>query len=81
MDLVPLFAEAGHSSIPFGEYDSHFRTDPLTQIANRRTFDRTLRKMVASALQSGASLSLAMVDIDNFKAVNDTHGHQIGAAR
>jgi diguanylate cyclase len=52
--------------------------DPLTRINNRGAFDRSLRKMVAAAIQSGLPLSLAMIDIDNFKAINDTHGHPIG---
>lgn len=52
--------------------------DPLTRIANRGSFDRALRRMVSSAKRAGTSLSLAMIDIDNFKAINDTHGHPVG---
>jgi diguanylate cyclase (GGDEF)-like protein len=52
--------------------------DPLTRVANRGTFDSALRKTVAASLDSGVPLSLAMVDIDDFKRVNDQHGHPIG---
>ena len=52
-------------------------TDPLTGLANRRSFDLELRAVAARA---GRSLPahLVMADIDNFKHVNDTHGHDIG---
>jgi len=53
-------------------------TDPLTRVANRGTFDRALRKTVAASIDSGVPLSLAMVDIDDFKRVNDQYGHPIG---
>jgi diguanylate cyclase len=52
--------------------------DPLTQVANRGGFDRVLTRTVATARANGVALSLAMLDVDHFKAVNDTHGHQVG---
>jgi diguanylate cyclase len=52
--------------------------DPLTRIANRGGFDRALRRLLAAAKRGGTQLSLAMVDIDNFKNINDTHGHPVG---
>lgn len=53
-------------------------TDGLTKIANRRTFESTLEREVARALRSAEHVSLVMVDIDHFKSLNDTHGHQAG---
>jgi diguanylate cyclase (GGDEF)-like protein len=53
-------------------------TDGLTKIANRRTFEATLEREVARATRSAEHVSLVMVDIDHFKALNDTHGHQTG---
>ncbi|MCU1594729.1 MAG: diguanylate cyclase, partial [Frankiales bacterium] len=53
-------------------------TDGLTKIANRRTFEATLEREVARATRSSEHLSLVMVDIDHFKRLNDTHGHQAG---
>jgi two-component system cell cycle response regulator len=53
-------------------------TDGLTKIANRRTFEATLEREVARATRSAEHVSLVMVDIDHFKNLNDTHGHQAG---
>jgi diguanylate cyclase (GGDEF)-like protein len=53
-------------------------TDGLTKIANRRTFEATLEREVARATRSAEHVSLVMVDIDHFKKLNDTHGHQAG---
>jgi diguanylate cyclase (GGDEF)-like protein len=53
-------------------------TDPLTSLANRRTFDKALEKELSRARRSGDHVSLVMVDIDHFKAFNDTYGHQAG---
>lgn len=52
--------------------------DPLTCVGNRRRFQLSLTRMIAQANQAGVSLSLAMVDVDHFKKINDTHGHPIG---
>jgi diguanylate cyclase (GGDEF)-like protein len=53
-------------------------TDPLTGIANRRTFHERLADEVARAERYGRHLSLAIMDLDHFKAVNDAHGHPGG---
>lgn len=53
-------------------------TDPLTTVANRKVFDQSFPRMVASAEASGAPLSLLLIDIDHFKRFNDQYGHQIG---
>ena len=53
-------------------------TDSLTGIANRRTFDSELVRELSRADRSGSALALIIVDIDHFKAHNDTHGHQEG---
>jgi diguanylate cyclase len=52
--------------------------DPLTQVGNRRFFDRTLKTDMASCAASGAELCLALADIDRFKLVNDRFGHVVG---
>lgn len=52
--------------------------DPLTCVGNRRRFQLALTKMIAQAQQAGTSLSLAMVDVDHFKMINDVHGHPVG---
>ncbi len=53
-------------------------TDVLTGLANRAAFDRTLEAAMARARQDGGPLLLALVDLDGFKAINDTLGHDAG---
>lgn len=54
--------------------------DPMTQVANRAEFDRMLINFVAAHQESSLPCSLIMCDIDHFKSINDTHGHQAGDA-
>jgi diguanylate cyclase (GGDEF)-like protein len=54
------------------------RTDELTGLANRRTANEELERFLARAARDGEPLSVAMLDIDHFKAYNDTHGHAGG---
>ena len=53
-------------------------TDPLTGIDNRRGWERMIQRSVGQARRHGQPLCLAMLDLDHFKAYNDTHGHQAG---
>jgi two-component system cell cycle response regulator len=53
-------------------------TDGLTGIANRATFDTTLEREIARAARAQEDLTLVLVDIDHFKRLNDTYGHQTG---
>lgn len=53
-------------------------TDFLTQLYNRRTLDLMGPSMIKKASIEGKSLSVAMIDIDYFKRVNDQYGHQVG---
>jgi two-component system cell cycle response regulator len=53
-------------------------TDQLTGLHNRRYMSRHLDTLIASALKSGRPLAFLIFDIDHFKTVNDTHGHDIG---
>jgi len=50
----------------------------MTQVANRAEFDRMLNSFVAAHQESNLPCSLIMSDIDHFKAINDSHGHQAG---
>ncbi|WP_053227694.1 GGDEF domain-containing protein [Solirubrobacter soli] len=54
------------------------RTDELTGLANRRTADEELGRFLARSRRDGEPLSLAMIDLDHFKAYNDRHGHAGG---
>lgn len=53
-------------------------TDRLTGLFNRRKFDELFASECERALRTGLALSVLMVDIDHFKSVNDSYGHQIG---
>jgi diguanylate cyclase (GGDEF)-like protein/PAS domain S-box-containing protein len=53
-------------------------TDPVTGLANHRAFHERLAEEVERATRYGRSLTLVIVDIDHFKRVNDTYGHQAG---
>jgi len=58
----------------------HAQTDGLTNLANRRAFDERLDDEVDHARRLGNSVGLVIADIDNFKSINDRHGHQTGDA-
>jgi diguanylate cyclase (GGDEF)-like protein len=52
--------------------------DPLTGLANRRRFDEALKLECARVMRADSPLSLILVDVDHFKALNDSAGHQKG---
>jgi diguanylate cyclase (GGDEF)-like protein/PAS domain S-box-containing protein len=52
--------------------------DPLTKLGNRRYFDQAIAREISRSSRSLQPLSLAILDIDHFKAVNDTWGHPVG---
>jgi diguanylate cyclase (GGDEF)-like protein/PAS domain S-box-containing protein len=53
-------------------------TDPITGLANYRSFHERLLSEMERSSRYGRALSVAVLDLDHFKQVNDTHGHQIG---
>jgi diguanylate cyclase (GGDEF)-like protein len=54
--------------------------DPLTNLWNHKTILAILRKEVARAARTHAPCAVVMIDVDRFKSINDTHGHQTGDA-
>lgn len=55
-------------------------TDSLTNIYNRLYFDDLIKQEVERSNRCSVNLSLAVIDIDNFKKINDTYGHDVGDA-
>lgn len=53
-------------------------TDGLTGLANRKSFDEDIRKVIRECEEEGRTFTLALLDIDHFKSFNDNFGHQIG---
>jgi diguanylate cyclase len=54
------------------------RTDPLTQVANRRALEDELRRCVDDFQKCGRPVTVMIIDVDHFKKFNDTQGHQAG---
>jgi diguanylate cyclase (GGDEF)-like protein len=54
--------------------------DPLTEVLNRRGFERELKRSLAHVKRYGTSAALIYLDLDRFKPVNDRHGHPAGDA-
>ena len=55
-------------------------TDPLTGLGNRRLVEDALGRAAAQAQRTGDGFAVAMIDVDRFKRVNDTFGHEAGDA-
>jgi diguanylate cyclase (GGDEF)-like protein len=53
-------------------------TDPLTRVNNRRFFDQRLNEEIAASQRSHQSLACMFLDVDHFKRINDSLGHQAG---
>lgn len=53
-------------------------TDPLTHLYNRRHFSRVIEQLFAEAQRYAKDLACVMIDLDSYKQLNDTYGHQVG---
>lgn len=62
------------------QLESMVQTDPLTNCMNRRGFEQSLAREMARSSRAGSELSLLALDLDHFKAINDTRGHVVGDA-
>jgi diguanylate cyclase (GGDEF)-like protein len=60
------------------EFEHIASHDPLTQVLTRRVFMDACTQELARCRRHGRSMALLLLDIDHFKAINDTHGHQTG---
>lgn len=59
-------------------YLNEARTDGLTGLFNRRSWDQRIEELFSSYRKGGRSFVVALLDIDHFKPINDNHGHQAG---
>ena len=82
VDLLAQFAAHGALALRAAALQAEVErladTDALTGLANRRVFEQSLARELALASRRGESCGLVVIDVDHFKAVNDTHGHQAG---
>jgi diguanylate cyclase (GGDEF)-like protein len=67
-----------NNSMLFEQTQEDSLTDPLTLLPNRRFFFMHLTRELARAARLGAEVALMVLDLDNLKDINDTHGHHIG---
>ena len=76
--LFSMSEELTELRVHINQLNRDSRTDALTGIDNRRSFNEVIARMTEDADVSGDPLSLIIVDIDHFKNFNDTHGHVFG---
>ncbi len=76
--ICRLMGSALGNARTFRQVKRQARTDPLTGLLNRRSFAAQLEREVQRAKRYGSKLSLAMIDMDELKVVNDTYGHVVG---
>jgi diguanylate cyclase (GGDEF)-like protein len=74
----PALAEAGELRLQVADLAAQSRTDTLTGLANYRSFREALDQEMERTQRSDQPTSLIMLDIDFFKQVNDTWGHEVG---
>jgi diguanylate cyclase (GGDEF)-like protein len=77
-DVAELLRQIAALTEEVGALTRLARTDPLTGLANRRGWDEQLDRELAQAQRSGRTVSVALLDLDDFKRFNDGHGHQAG---
>ncbi|WP_368077277.1 diguanylate cyclase [Sphingomonas faeni] len=62
----------------FDRERANAQIDPLTGLGNRRSFQRECKRLELSALRDNRLLLCGIIDLDDFKEVNDRHGHAAG---
>lgn len=73
-----IASDAIASALQHAESESRALTDPMTGLPNARSLQMQFEKETARATRNGSNFQLLMLDLDGFKAVNDTYGHKIG---
>jgi diguanylate cyclase (GGDEF)-like protein len=80
VEVERLAAELAASRARISDLESRIDVDPLTETLNRRGFERELTRSLAYVKRYAASATLIYLDLDEFKPVNDRHGHAAGDA-
>lgn len=75
---VTLYTDISEKKAAVLQLERLASRDGLTELANRRVFDRHLDAAFEASRNSGKPLSLLMIDVDHFKSFNDTYGHPAG---
>ena len=73
-----IAADAIGKSLQHDEAQTHALTDPMTGLPNARSLSLQFEKEAGRAARGGTDLQLLMLDLDGFKAVNDSFGHKVG---
>jgi len=79
-EVERLAAQLEQSRARIVDLEAKIDVDPLTELLNRRGFERELKRSVAYVKRYGTSAALIYLDLDGFKPVNDRHGHAAGDA-
>ncbi len=77
-DSLFVLSESLRRALEYEELFESARRDALTGLANRRVFDERIKSTMDAARRSGRPLTLASMDLDRFKQINDNLGHQRG---
>jgi diguanylate cyclase (GGDEF)-like protein len=78
-ELNPLVEQTGRSFQNLDTVASMLLVDELTGLYNQRFMKVTLNQELARCQRYGGHISLMFIDLDNFKSINDTHGHIVGS--
>jgi len=76
--LGPFVSEKLRSALSLEEWRHRALTDPLTGLLNRRGLERQIPHLIDLCHKNQRPLSVAMLDLDHFKRINDTYGHPVG---
>lgn len=80
IELASTLADQAATGLALVRARAEAGTDPVTGCMNHRAMRRRLQEEIGRAVRTGAPLSCLLIDLDNFKLVNDRHGHAAGDA-
>jgi diguanylate cyclase (GGDEF)-like protein len=80
VELASALVEQAATALALVRARAEAGTDPVTGCMNHRAMRRRLDEEIGRAMRTGGPLSCMLIDLDNFKLVNDRHGHQAGDA-